>query len=194
MSFFFLMKEKERVALFLCQAKGGHSGLGPQLLSRMSLMSESKRDWRGSGSAPLSVCDKPKGGPCSPNLSASDGVSFHQLHPQHSALCHIVASHPNSSEQTLKQPLSFVCRFLCEFRSSRGNVTLGRRKGTAGGHNRMCRVNAFNPGQSSSSDGFSGTAFGAWQKKKKNSIVLLQFPDNQLKYHFYFLNLGCNVG
>ena len=161
------MKEKERVALFLCQAKGGHSGLGPQLLSRMSLMSESKRDWRGSGSAPLSVCDKPKGGPCSPNLSASDGVSFHQLHPQHSALCHIVASHPNSSEQTLKQPLSFVCRFLCEFRSSRGNVTLGRRKGTAGGPNRMCRVNAFNPGQSSSSDGFSGTAFGAWQKKKK---------------------------
>ena len=38
-------------------------------------------------------------------------------------------------------------------------MTLGRRKGTAGGHNRMCRVNAFNPGQSSSSDGFSGTAF-----------------------------------
>ena len=159
--FFFSMKEKERVALFLCQAKREHSGLAPQLPSRMSLMSESKRDWRGSGSASLSVCDKPKGGPRSPNLSASDGVSFHHLHPLHPALCHIVASHPNSSEQTARQPLSSVCRFLCEFRSSRGNVTLRRRKGTAGGHNRMCRVSAFNPGQSSSSDGFGATASGA---------------------------------
>ena len=39
-----VMEEKERVALFLCQAKREHSGLAPQLPSRMSLMSESKRD------------------------------------------------------------------------------------------------------------------------------------------------------
>lgn len=187
------MKEKERGALFLCQAKGEHSRLAPQLLSRLPLMSESKRDWWGSGSASVSMCDKPEGRPCSPNLSARDGVSFHHLHPQHSALCHIVASHPNSSKQRVKQPLSSVCRFLCEFRSSRCNVTRGRRKRTAGGHKRVCRVCVFSPGQFSSSHGFSATAFDASQQQQIG-IVSLQFPDNPLKYHFYFLNLSCHVG
>lgn len=156
------MKEKERGFLFLCyRAKREYSGLAPQLPSRMSLMSESKRDWRGSGSASLSVCDKPKGGPRSPNLSASDGVSFHHLHPC-TLLC--VTSWPAIQILLSKWPdnhCHLCADFYVSFGSSRGNVTLRRRKGTAGGRNRMCRVSAFNPGHSSSSDGLGATAFGA---------------------------------
>ena len=37
LAFFFLMEEKERVALFLCQAKGKHSRLVPQELWPLNL-------------------------------------------------------------------------------------------------------------------------------------------------------------
>lgn len=64
-------------------------------------------------------------------------------------------------------------------------MTLGGRKGTAGGHNRICRVGAFNPEQFSSPDGLRTTAFGIREKKKKKTgIVSLRFPDDQLKHYF----------
>ena len=151
---------------------------------RMSLISESKRDSQGSGSASLSTCDQPKEGHVPQPLSKVMESVVSTICSLNALLCvtlwpairaPLLNEYPQGACQVVKQPLSSACRFLWEFGSSRRNVTLGGRKGTAGGHNRICRVSAFNPGRFSSPDGLRTTAFGIRGKKKKLELFHFNF-------------------